>query len=113
MRSSESLQKCLFIQAELEGLLAVDKDDRNFFAELLERLVVLHDVDLAPPERMGLLQSPQLGLHLVAQTAVGFGVNHDFIHDLNVAFYGSSGARSRNAPVFKCEKPEVRSETSF
>src|SRR5436309_5082617 len=83
-RSSESVQKFLFVQAVLEGLLAVDEDDWDFFAELPERLLVLDNVDLAPPERMGLLQFAQLGLHLVAETAVGLRVHYYFVHDLNV-----------------------------
>ena len=76
----EAANELRFVQVELESLPPVDEDNGDLLRKFLESLWIVEDIDFPPFESTPSLQGSQLGLHRVAETAAGLGVNKNVIH---------------------------------
>jgi len=88
-------QEFAFIHAVLEGLAAIDEDDRNLVGKLAAQLFVAVDVDLPPGEATAAFEFAQCLLDDFTQMAALAGIDDDFAsfrHE--VRFYRFSGGVS-------------------
>jgi hypothetical protein len=75
--AGELAEELLLVHAVLEGLAAVDKDDRDFVVELAAELGVGVDIDLAPSEAAAAGKLSQAFLDQLAEMAPFTGIDND------------------------------------
>jgi len=75
--AGEPSEEFLFVEAILEGLAAVDKDNRNFIVELAAQFYIGVDIDLVPCEASASRQLFETFFHNFAQMTPLARIDHD------------------------------------
>ena len=75
--TGELAEEFLLVHAILEGLAAIDEDDRDFVVELAAKFEIGIDVDFAPRETAAPREFAQTFFHDFAEMTTFAGVNDD------------------------------------
>jgi hypothetical protein len=82
----------------LKRFFAVNEDHGNFLIEFFKKMLVFENIDFAPSEGMGSLQSTELRLDFITQTTVRLGIDYNFNHGSREWILGEEAGRVKEVP---------------